>query len=121
MKLPAAITLLGAVSLATLAQETRDTPKTQNAAPTVKSRQEIEVIAPKPAKESEVNTNALPKMPKEPTVSYGGLASDIRKSTNRWKMFSIRRPAHLKDDEANMIRNLRTESSPAVKLFSVDF
>ena len=134
MKLPVAFTLLAALALATIAQDVptahpKSPPKnkpattttTQNASTTGKPRQEIEVTAPQPAKESEVNTNALPKMPKEPAVSYGGLASDIRKSTNRWKMFSIRRPANLKEDDANMVRNLRTEGGPGVKVFSVDF
>jgi hypothetical protein len=134
MKLPVAITFLAALVLATIAQDsptargkspTKNKPTSQttsqNAAMTGKPRQEIEVTAPQPAKESEVNTNALPKMPKQPAVSYGGLASDIRKSTNRWKMFSIRRPANPKEDDANMVRNLRTEGGPGVKVFSVDF
>jgi hypothetical protein len=119
MNLPFAMTLAGALAFATFAQDAP--PKTQNAAPTGKPRQEIEVVAPERPKESEVNTNAYPKMPKQPTVSYGGVASDVRKSTNRWRIFSLRRPANLKEDEANVIRNLRTEGAPAVKLFSVDF
>src|SRR6185436_11448178 len=102
------LTLLMFLALTTLAQDTPKPPKTLNAAPTGKPRQEIEVIAPKPPKESEINTNIFPKMPKEPTVSYGGLARDIRKSTNRWKTFSLRRPANLKEDEQNLIRNART-------------
>jgi hypothetical protein len=36
-------------------------------------------------------------------------------------MFSLRRPANPREDDANMIRNLRTEAGGAVKLFSVDF
>ena len=135
MKTPAAITLLAALALATFAQEA-STPatnppakpaqasptRTLNVAPSGKPRQEIEVIAPERPKESEeVNTNLFPKFPKEPTVSYGGLASGIKKSTNGWKTFSLRQPANLKQDEASVIRGTRTEGGPAVKLFSVDF
>jgi hypothetical protein len=135
MKTPAAITLLTALALATFAQDspapstnapakpTQNPPvRTLNAAPSGKPRQEIEVIAPDRPKESEeVNTNLFPKMPPGPAVTYGGLASDVKKSTNRWKMFSLRQPANLKRDDANMIRGTRTEGGPAVKLFSVDF
>jgi hypothetical protein len=137
MKAPVAITLLTALAFATFAQDS-PTPKaganapakptqnspvhTLNVAPTGKPRQEIEVLAPERPKESEeVNTNLFPKMPQGPTVSYGGLASDIKKSTNRGKMFSLRQPTNLKRDEANVIRNTRTEGGPAVKIFSVDF
>lgn len=123
------MTLAGALALAAFAQDAptksdstkTPPPRTLNAAPTGKPKQEIEITAPTPPKESEVNTNLLPKMPQRPAISHGGLATDIRKSTNRWKMFSLRRPANVKEDEANMIRNTRTEASPAVKLFSVDF
>src|SRR4051812_25159467 len=111
MKTPAAITLLSALAFATMAQDTpnptspppsanaRAKPaqnqtspaRTLNVAPTGKPRQEIEVLAPQSPKPSdEINTNLLPKMPQEPTVSYGGLASDLKKSTNRWKTFSLR-------------------------------
>jgi hypothetical protein len=137
MKTPAAITLLVALAVATFAQDSPNTPPSTNApsrptqnpparvlnvAPSGKPRQEIEVLAPERPKESEeVNTNLFPKMPQGPTVSYGGLASDIKKSTNRWKMFSLRQPANVKRDEANVIRNTRTEGGPAVKIFSVDF
>lgn len=131
MKRFLAITLLSALALAAKAQDapasTTPSPapdrptRTLNAAPSGKPKQEIEVAAPRGPKESEVSTNALPKFPKRPSVSHGGLVSDVRKSTNRWKMFSLRRPANLKEDEANMIRDLRTEGGGAVKLFSVDF
>ena len=137
MKTPAAITLLTALAFATFAQDSPNPSsstnaaakpagippaRTLNVAPSGKPRQEIEVLAPERPKESDdVNTNLFPKFPKEPTVSYGGLASDVKKSTNRWKMFSLRQPTNLKRDEANMIRNTRTEGGPAVKLFSVDF
>jgi hypothetical protein len=129
MKLPFAMTLAGALALATIAQDAppktdptpSSPPRTLNAAPTGQPRQQIEITAPTPPKESAVNTNLLPKMPARPAISHGGLTTDIRKSTNRWKMFSLRRPANLKEDESNLIRNVRTEASPAVKLFSVDF
>jgi hypothetical protein len=115
------LTILAALALTTLAQDAPNPRKLQNAAPSGKPKQEIEITAPTPPKESEVNTNLLPKMPQRPAISHGGLATDIRKSTNRWKMFSLRRPANLKEDEANMIRNARTEAGPPVKIFSVDF
>jgi hypothetical protein len=135
MKTPA-ILLLTALAIATFAQDstnpasstnapakpTQNPPRTLNVAPTGKPRQEIEVLSPERPKDSdEVNTNLFPKMPQGPTVSYGGLATDLKKSTNRWKMFSLRQPANLKRDEANVIRGTRTEGGPAIKIFSVDF
>lgn len=122
MKLAPAIALTAALALSTVAQEAPI-----NVAPTGKPRQEIEVQAPRAPKSTEVSTNALSKpqstdQPLKPKRSYGGLAKDMQKSTNRFKMFSLRRPVHLKDDDANVIREgLRTEAGGAVKLFSVDF
>jgi hypothetical protein len=121
MKLPLCIALAASLSLAANAQNAP-----QNTAPTGKPKQELEVTAPLAPKTNEVNTNILssaksPKEPKEPTVSYGGVLTDIRKSTNRFKTFSLRRRVNLKEDDANLIRNVRTEGGPAVKVFSVDF
>ena len=98
--------------------------QTQNVAPTSQppKKQEIEIAAPRPVlTTNQVSTNAIPQKPKEPTVTYSGLVQDVRKSTNRWKIFSLRRPANPKEDNANLVRDLRTEASPAVKLISVDF
>ncbi|HUS35389.1 MAG TPA: hypothetical protein VM680_08575 [Verrucomicrobiae bacterium] len=96
-----------------------------NVAPTGKPRQEIEVQAPRAPKTTEVTTNALskvqPDQPTKPKVTYSGVGHDVRKSTNRWKMFSLRRRADLQEDDKAVIRNLRTEGGGAVKLFSVDF
>src|SRR5258706_13642500 len=104
MKLPLSIALAASLTLATQAQNAP-----LNAAPTGKPKQDLEVDAPRAPKTTEVSTNALskpqsPKEPKEPTVTYGGLATDVRKSTNRWKMFSLRRPANLKEDDTAVIR-----------------
>jgi hypothetical protein len=122
MKLPLSIAFAAAVAMAVVAQEERP----QNAAPSGKPRQEIEVQAPRAPKTTEVTTNALskvqpPDQPTKPKVTYGGVAHDVRKSTNRWKMFSLRRRADLAEDDKAVIRNLRTEGGGAVKLFSVDF
>lgn len=118
MKLPLSIAFAAAVAMAVVAQEERP----QNAAPSGKPRQEIEVQAPRAPKTTEVTTNALSKVqPTKPKVTYGGVVHDVRKSTNRWKMFSLRRRADLAEDDKAVIRNLRTEGGGAVKLFSVDF
>ena len=121
MNLPLSMT---AAALMVVAAHAQNAPI--QAAPSGKPRQDLEVTAPVAAKTNAINTNVLssatgPKRPKEPGVTYGGVVNDVRKSTNRWKMFSLRRPTNLKEDEANMVRNLRTEASPAVKLISVDF
>lgn len=121
MNLPLSMAVAASVALAALAQ---DAPI--NTAPTGKPRQNLEIAAPVAPKTNQINTNVLssatgPKLPKEGGVSYGGLIPDVRRSTNRWRMFSLRRPANPREDDANMIRNLRTEAGGAVKLFSVDF
>ena len=121
MNLPLSMAVAAALALAAHAQ---DAPI--NTAPSGKPRQNLEVAAPLAPKTNAIDTNVLssargPKLPKEPTVSYGGLVNDVRKSTNRWRMFSLRRPANLKEDDANTVHNLRTEASPGVKLISVDF
>ena len=122
MKLPLSIAFASALAIAVIAQD-----RPQNAAPTGKPRQEIEVEAPRAPKTTEVTTNALskpqpPNQPTKPKRTYGGVVQDVRKSTNRWKIFSLRRPANLKEDDTNVTREgLRTEASGAVKLISVDF
>ena len=123
MKLPLSIAFAAGLSMAAVAQET-DRP--QNAAASGKPRQEIEVQAPRPPKTTEVTTNALSKVQPadqltKPKRTYSGVAHDLRKSTNRWKMFSLRKRADLAEDDKAVIRNLRTEGGGAVKLFSVDF
>ena len=124
-----AIAFAGAFSMAAVAQESPQPNRPQNVAPTGKPRQEIEieVTAPRPPKTTEISTNALskpqpPDQPTKPKRTYTGVAHDLRKSTNRWKIFSLRRPANLKEDDANVTREgLRTEASGAVKIISVDF
>lgn len=98
----------------------------QNAAPTVQPpKQEIQVEAPRPPRTSEVNTNALsnpkPGQTNLPTIFYSGLGPDIRKSTNRWRMFSLRKKVDLKTDGENLIMDTRTEAARPFKLFSIDF
>ena len=121
MNLRLTMTLAGAISLAASGQETIPV---QNAAPSGKPRQDVEIAAPRAARTNALTTNALSQIkdPKQPQRTVGGLVPEIRKSTNRWRMFSLRRPANPKEDEANVTREgLRTEASGAVKLISVDF
>ena len=123
MKLPLSIAFAAGLAMAAVAQES-DRP--QNAAPTGQPRQEIEVQAPRAPRTTEVTTNALskvqpPDQPTKPKRTYSGVAHDLRKSTNRWKMFSLRTRADLAEDDKAVIRNLRTEGGGAVKLLSVDF
>jgi hypothetical protein len=81
----------------------------------------IEVQTPlPPAKPTTASTNVL-DLPKEPTVTFGGTVMDFKRSTNRWKMFSLRKPLDRKADEATVIRETRTEGARPVKLFSIDF
>lgn len=124
MNLALSVALTATLALSSLSQEVPI-----NTAPTGKPSQqiEVEVAAPRPPKSSEISTNALskpqpPDQPTKPKRTYSGLAHDLRKSTNRWKIFSLRRPANLKEDDANVTREgLRTEAGGAIKLISVDF
>ena len=120
MNLRLTMTLACATSMAVIAQQT---VPTQNTAPTGKPRQEIEVAAPQSPRTNGINTNALSNLNQPKTnIAYSGLGPEFRKSTNRWRTFSLRRPANLKEDESNLTREgLRTEASPAVKLISIDF
>lgn len=129
MKFPLSIAFAGALTMAAVAQESAQNDRPKNVAPTGKPRQkiELEVQAPRPPKTTDISTNALskpqpPDQPTKPKRTYSGVAADVRKSTNRWKIFSLRRPANLKEDDANVIREgLRTEGGGAVKLIAVDF
>jgi hypothetical protein len=121
MNLPLSMAVVAALAVAARAQNAP-----LNTAPTGKPRQELEVAAPLTRKTNDLNTNILsnaqgPKSPKETSVTYGGLVTHVRKSTNHWRMFSLRRPANLKEDDVNLIHDLRTEAGGAVKVFSVDF
>jgi hypothetical protein len=121
MNLPLSIAVAAILMLAARGQ---DAPL--KATPLNKPRQDLEVVAPVRPKTNSLDTNILssaqgPKLPKQTVVTYGGLIPEVRKSTNRWRMFSLRRPANLKQDEANLVRDVRTEASPAVRVFSVDF
>jgi hypothetical protein len=86
-----------------------------------KPRVELEAAAPVAAKTNLVSTNALPLKGKATAVTYSGVAADVRKATNRWRVFSLRRPLDPKEDGANWVRDLGTEGGGGVKIFSVDF
>ncbi len=78
------------------------------------------------AKPSTLKTNLLsdPKPaqePAKPLLTLSGLGPEIAKSTNRWRMFSLRRPLNPKEDAATLILDTRTEAARPVKLFSIDF
>ena len=120
------VALIGALALAVAGQEALPPPL--NAASTGKPAQpvDVEVDAPRAPKTTEVSTNALskPQPPDQvlkPKVNVSGLGPEMKKSTNRWKMFSLRKPVNFKEDEASVIRGARTEGGPPVKLFAVDF
>ena len=122
MNLRLTMTLAGALALATFGQDAAS-PKSQNTAPTGKPRQEVEIAAPQSPRTNGINTNALSNLNQPKTnITYSGLGPELRKSTNRWRIFSLRRPANTKEDESNLTREgLRTEASPAIKLISIDF
>ena len=122
MNLPLTMTLAGALTLAAIGQEAAPT-QTQNTLPAVKPRQEIEIAAPQSPRTNAISTNALSNLNQPKTnLTYSGLGPELRKSTNRWRIFSLRRPANAKEDEANLTREgLRTQASPAIKLISIDF
>jgi hypothetical protein len=98
----------------------------QEVAPSGQPTQGVEVQTPRAPATNIISTNILSeaKQPDErlkPLLTYSGLGKDIAKSTNRWRMFSLRKAANVKEDDANLIRNIRTEAGPAIKLFSIDF
>ncbi len=100
--------------------------RAQEVAPSGKPTQGVEVQTPRAPATNIISTNILSeaKQPDErlkPVLTYSGLGKDIAKSTNRWRMFSLRKPANAKEDSANLIRDIRTEGGPAIKLFSIDF
>lgn len=112
MKVSALILLTAVASLSTFAQD--------KAAPIASPP------TPSLAVTNKVDTNLLanprpPQPEKPPLVTFSGLGPDIAKSTNRWKMFSLRRPANPKEDTANLITDTKSEISRPVKLFSIDF
>jgi hypothetical protein len=112
MKRWLAIGVTATFSLALNAQEKPATP-----AP----KPEIEIqspLAPKAA--TSASTNIMEAI-KDPLVKYSGLATDLKRSTNRWKMFSLRKPTDPKSDQATLIRDTRTEAGGPIKLFSIDF
>jgi hypothetical protein len=86
--------------------------------------QDVRIEAPVAPKPPGANTNALSapiERPKEPLIKYSGLMADFKRSTNRWKFFSLRKPVDPKTDGANLIRETRTEAGHPVKLLSLDF
>ena len=110
MKRWLAISTTALFSLCLQAQEKPVTPKPQ-----------IEVQTPLPAARPTTASTNIMELPKEPTVTYGGTFMDIKRSTNRWKMFNLRKPLDPKADSATVIRETRTESAKPIKLFSIDF
>src|SRR5688572_1383001 len=86
--------------------------------------QDVRIEAPVPPKTSIINTNLLTApsaQPKESPIKYSGLATDLKRSTNRWKFFSLRKPADPKTDAANLIHDTRAQAGPPIKLLSIDF
>jgi hypothetical protein len=86
--------------------------------------QDVRIEAPAAPKPAGSTTNALSapiERPKEPLIKYSGLLTDFKRSTNRWKFFSLRKKADPKTDGENLIRETRTEASHPVKLLSLDF
>ena len=108
MKRWLAILIISVFSLVLKAQEK----------PAIAPHPQIELISPLEPKTT--NTTIL-ETPKEPLIKYSGLATDIKRSTNRWRMFSLRKPVDPKTDEAQMIRDTRTEGAKPIKIFSIDF
>src|SRR4051812_34943068 len=78
------------------------------------AKPEIEIQTPLAPKSPTIATNIM-EAPKEPLVKFGGLATDMKRSTNRWKMFSLRKPLDPKTDGANLIRDTRTEGAKPIK------
>jgi hypothetical protein len=71
-----------------------------------------------------INTNILAtpaQKPTEPAIKYSGVATDFKRSTNRWRFFSLRQPRDPKRDGQNVIRDTRAEAGGPIKLFSIDF
>lgn len=106
--------------------------RAQDVAPPAKANQGtrgIEVQAPRPAGTNGVktiNTNIVTDAKAaedklRPLLTYSGVGPEVARSTNRWRIFSLRRPVDRKEDGANLIRDIRTEASPAIKIFSIDF
>src|SRR4051812_26930455 len=102
MRLPLFITFMALLATSALGQTTTATPAT----PTGKPREQLQVDAPRAATTTEASTNAIPLKPKEPAVTYSGIVQDVKKSTNRWRMFSLRKKADPKEDSKNVIRDL---------------
>ena len=119
------IHLFAAVSvLSGVAQDATAPVKASKPSLPAPPRQEIQIDAPQVAKESQVNTNLLanpnPARRKNSRFSYGGLFTDVARSTNRWKMFSLRRPVDPDHDGENLM-DAHTKNGPALKLFSIGF
>ena len=96
------------------------TPAQDKSAPIAKP----EIQSPRPAANSPLNTNALSspnQKPKESAIKYSGVATDFKRSTNRWKFFSIRQPRDPKRDGENVIHTTRSEAGGPIKILSIDF
>jgi hypothetical protein len=105
-----------ALALTTFAQEKPASNSNSNSQP--------EILSPRAPAQTTVNTNILAtpgQKPKEPAIKFSGVATDFKRSTNRWKFFSLRAPRDPKRDGQNVVRDLRTEGGGGIKLFSVDF
>jgi hypothetical protein len=105
------------------AQDATATGAKQKSLPTP-PRKEIQVETPQAPKELTVDTNLLanpnPTPKKESRINYSGFITDVRRSTNRWKMFSLRKPVDPAHDGENLM-DAHSEAGPGIKLFSIGF
>lgn len=59
---------------------------------------------------------------KKTTITPSGLLVDIRRSTNRFRMFSLRRKADPQSDQANLLHDVSEPTRiTGVKLLSIGF
>lgn len=87
------------------------------------SSSQPEIQAPRPQTNSPINTNLLAapvQKPKDSAVKYSGVAADFKRSTNRWKFFSLRAPRDPNHDGENLIHDAHSPGGP-VKVISIDF
>lgn len=114
MKFWLAIGCLSALAVTTPAQEK----------PAPRSKSQPEIQAPRAPTQTTLNTNILAtpaQKANEPVIKYSGVATDFKRSTNRWKFFSLRQPRDPKRDGQNVIRTTRAEAGGPIKIFSIDF
>ena len=73
--------------------------------------------------QTEKTRNLLPEPPqKKSVVTTSGLLVDIRSSTNRFRMFSLRRKTDPQSDQANLLHDVSEPTRiTGVKLLSIGF